>query len=105
MMHSENSGALDRYFTGLTEFVFHSRLGVTDPPLVDYLSQLLKRFVRSDSLHRIRNAKGRPLVQVVEMLQEAESRVGLARRTVHQEEVLRGQRALERLLLLGIERA
>lgn len=84
MMHSESSGALDRYFTGLTEFVFHSRLGVTDPPLVDYLSQLLRRFVRSDSLQRIRNSKGRPLVQVVEMLQEAESRLGLARRTVHQ---------------------
>ncbi len=83
MQHSDSAGSLDRYFTGLTEFVFHARLGVADPPLVDYLSQLLHRFVRSDSLQRIRNSRGKPIVQVVEMLQEAESRVGLARRDVH----------------------
>jgi hypothetical protein len=58
-------------------------MGVADPPLIDYLSDLMLRFARLDSVHRVRNLAGRPAVEVVEMLAEAESRIGLARRDVH----------------------
>jgi hypothetical protein len=76
-------GVLGRYFSGLCEYIFESRLGVADPPLVDYLSDLMLRFARLDTVHRVRNLAGRPVVEVVDMLAEAENRVGLARRDVH----------------------
>lgn len=80
---SNPTGTLARFFTGLCEYIFQTRLGVADPPLTDYLSDMLLRHVRSDSFHRIRNLEGRPAVEVAEMLAEADHRVGMAKRDVH----------------------
>lgn len=74
---------LGRYFAGLCEYIFESKLGVADPPLVDYVSDLLLRFARLDTVHRVRSLSGQPVVQVADMLAEAENRIGLARRDVH----------------------
>jgi len=63
---------LRRLFAGLAEHAFFSRLGVTDPPLIDYLSTLLSRFVHLDAVYRLRAADGRPLTEVVDMVMEAE---------------------------------
>ena len=82
-MKANHSSTLNRYFTGIAEYVFQSHLGVADPPLVDYVSELLMRFVRSESIHKVRNLTGRPLTEVAEMLVEANARVGTARRSVH----------------------
>jgi hypothetical protein len=76
-------GVLSRFFAGLCENVFESRLGVADPPLVDYITDLMLRFIRSDTAQRVRNPSGKPLEQVVDMLTEAEARIGSARRDVH----------------------
>ncbi len=75
--------SLRRFFAGLTEFAFQTRLGVADPPLVDYLAELLARFVRSDDLYPVRSLRGQRLVQVTDMLAEAQHRQGPARRQVH----------------------
>jgi hypothetical protein len=83
MSDFSRGGVLARFFSGLCEYVFESRLGLADPPLVDYLSDLMLRFARLDTVQRVRNLKGRPVVEVAEMLSEAESRIGLARRDVH----------------------
>ncbi len=83
MKSSRPSSALWRYFAGLAEYVFQAELGVADPPLVDYVSGLLMRFVRSDAMHRVRNPTGQPLTEVTEMLVEANARIGNARRDVH----------------------
>lgn len=72
-----------RFFAGLTEFAFQSRLGVVDPPLVDYVSQLLERFVSTADVYSVRSVRGEQLTQVADMLLEAEERVGPARRRVH----------------------
>ena len=48
-------------------------LGVADPPLVDYLSLLLSRFVHVDAVYRLRNSKGRRLAEVADMMLEAEA--------------------------------
>ena len=64
---------LRRHFAGLTEQTFLSTLGVGDPPLVDYLSTLLSRFVHMDAIFRLRDATGKQLGEVVDMLQEAEA--------------------------------
>ena len=60
-----------RLFAGLTEHAFLTGLGVADPSLVDYLSSLLARFLHMDDLYRLRDAAGRPLVEVVDMITEA----------------------------------
>jgi hypothetical protein len=58
-------------------------LGVVDPPLVDYVAELLERFVKSESIYGVRSVRGERLTQVADMLLEAEARIGPARRRVH----------------------
>ena len=48
MSHDDVPSALQRYFAGLAEQTFESQLGLADPPLVDYVTQLLLRFLRVD---------------------------------------------------------
>ncbi|MCA9185733.1 MAG: hypothetical protein R3E01_24065 [Pirellulaceae bacterium] len=74
---------LRNFFAGIAEYTFQARLGVADPPLVDYISDLLVRFVRNDTVNRLRSPQGRPLMEIAEMLWEAQQRVGSARREVH----------------------
>lgn len=85
-MHPRPSKPIElrSYFAGITEYSFQTRLGVADPPLIDYLTDLLVRFVRSDAVYRARNLSGRPMTEVTEMLLEAEARIGEAKREVHQ---------------------
>src|SRR3954467_5209063 len=63
---------LRRLFAGLAEHAFFSHLGVADPPLIDYLSTMLSRFVHSDSVYRLRGQAGRPLTELADMVIEAE---------------------------------
>ena len=76
---------LRRLFTGLTEQTFMHTLGLADPPLTDYLSELLSRFIHVDAVYRLRNAQGRRLEEVAEMMIEAEAlpAEGRTRREVH----------------------
>ena len=64
---------LRRLFAGLTEHAFIETLGVADPPLTDYLSALLSRFIHMDTIYRLRDAAGRRLEEVDEMMVEAEA--------------------------------
>ncbi|MCA9132530.1 MAG: hypothetical protein KDA45_05235 [Planctomycetales bacterium] len=83
MTSNDSGGTLNRFFVGLTEFVFHTQLGVADTQLVDYVSELLVRFTRLDGLQKVRQIDGRPATEVVTLVAEAEKRVGEARREVH----------------------
>ena len=78
-----NRSTMDRFFGGLSEYIFQSKLGVANVQLVDYLSDMLSRFVRVESLNKVRRDNGRPATEVFQMLSEAEKRIGLARREVH----------------------
>jgi len=82
-MYPDPPTTLRKFFTGLTECTFQSRLGVADPELLDYISDLLVRFVRLDAVCKIRDLTGRPLTEIADMLAEAEQRVGDAKREVH----------------------
>jgi hypothetical protein len=64
---------LRRLFAGLTEQTFNTALGVADPPLTDYLSGLLSRFIHIDALYRLHSAAGKRLEEVAEMMIEAEA--------------------------------
>jgi hypothetical protein len=74
-----------RLFAGLTEHTFLTTLGVGDPRLVDYLSEMLSRFIHMDAVYRLRNAQGKRLEEVVEMVLDAEALPpeGRTRREVH----------------------
>jgi hypothetical protein len=76
---------LRRLFAGLTEQTFQTTLGLADPPLIDYLSELLSRFIHVDAIYRLRNGSGRRLEEVAEMMIEAEAMPpeGRTRREVH----------------------
>jgi hypothetical protein len=76
---------LRRLFAGYTEQTFMNQLGVGDPGLIDYLSELLSRFVHLDAVYRLRNTQGRRLDEVAEMVIEAEGLPpeGRTRREVH----------------------
>ena len=80
---SPNRSALERFFSGINEYIFHSKLGVADVQLIDYVSDMLLRFVRLDAVHKVRSPSGRPATEVFQMLCEAEKRIGLAKRDVH----------------------
>lgn len=67
------SHPLRRLFAGLTEHTFIHLLGVADPPLTDYLSGMLSRFLHMDAVHRLKNAEGKRLEEVAEMMLEAEA--------------------------------
>src|SRR5262249_20724360 len=73
MWYYDPNHPLRRLFAGLTEHTFLTTLGVGDPPLIDYLSLLLSRFVHVDAVYRLRSAEGKPLQEVVDMLLEAEA--------------------------------
>jgi hypothetical protein len=62
---------LRRLFAGYAEHTFLATLGVGDPPVIDYLSELLARFVHMDQLYRLRGS-GRRLEEVADMMLEAE---------------------------------
>jgi hypothetical protein len=64
---------LRRMFAGLTEHTFINTLGLGDPPLVDYLSELLSRFIHMDGIYRLRNVAGKRLEEVIDMVIEAEA--------------------------------
>ena len=76
---------LRRLFAGYTEQTFINMLGVGDPRLIDYLSELLARFIHLDTVYRLRNAQGRRLEEVAEMVIEAEGMppAGRTRREVY----------------------
>lgn len=76
---------LRRLFAGVTEQTFLKMLGIGDPQLIDYLSEMLSRFVHMDSIYRLRNTQGQRLEEVVDMVFEAEAMPpeGRTRREVH----------------------
>lgn len=76
---------LRRLFAGITEHAFITSLGMADPPLIDYLSDLLSRFVHVDGVFRLRDGRGRPIQELAEMAMEAEKlpSEGRTRREYH----------------------
>ncbi|MCO8122138.1 hypothetical protein NHH03_10345 [Stieleria sp. TO1_6] len=78
-----DSTTIERFFRGISEFIFHTKLGVVDVQLVDYVGDLMLRFVRVESLYSLRQSDGMRTKHVVQMISEAERRIGLAKREVY----------------------
>ena len=75
--------SLRRIFAAAAEHTFEVDLGVADPPLIEYLVDLLIRFVRMDAIFKLRNTVGRRLEDVAQMVVEAEQRQANPRREMY----------------------
>jgi len=65
--------SLRRLFRTLTERSFLERLGLPDWGIVGYVSDLLTDCVQADHLYSVQDETGRPLMELSEMLKEAEA--------------------------------
>jgi hypothetical protein len=74
---------LRRIFAGAAEQTFESELGIADPPLIDYVINLLLRFLRQEAIFRFRDTAGNRLTQVADMVAAAENRSQRARREIY----------------------
>ena len=74
---------LKKMFAGLIENTFHTELGLADPHLVDYLTDMLLRFVKHDQIFKYRDLSGQRMEEVVQMVIEAEQCQERPRRELH----------------------
>jgi hypothetical protein len=63
---------LNRFFSELVEQSFRRHLEMRDEELLHYLSGLLFDFTSTDHVYKIRDARGRPIEDVGEMLLESD---------------------------------
>ena len=63
---------LSAFFTELVENSFRRHLGQHDEALLDYVSALLFDFTSTDHVYKIRDARGRPIDDIGEMLLESD---------------------------------
>ena len=72
------SHPLRQFFTDLVGRHYAEEIGIRDPQLVAYVSQLLTEFCDAEQLFKIRNGANRPLNDVGEMLLESDPVYGPA---------------------------
>ena len=75
--HSQ-SHVLESFFLDLVERHYSQNIGLRDPEITDYVATLLTEFCQTDQLCKIRDASGRPLHDVGEMLLESDPIFGRA---------------------------
>ena len=79
---------LQPFFLECARRSFHE-LGLHDPPIIEYVANVLTTFARSDQLYRLQTPSGKRLESVVEMLSTALTPAGDARLPVQRERELR----------------
>lgn len=62
---------LKRLFSGTVHHAFYVDMGMCDPQIADYLTDLLSQFIHIDELYPFRDAAGRRLEDLAAMLVEA----------------------------------
>jgi hypothetical protein len=65
------SHPLQRLFVDLVGKRYAEEIGIRDPQIVNYVAHLLAEFCQVEQLFKIRNAQGKPLSDVGEMLVES----------------------------------
>ncbi len=59
---------LKHLFSGLVEHTFQAELGLCDPALADYVADLLVTFTHVDEMVIARDAAGRPIAEISEII-------------------------------------
>ena len=87
MSNIPSSHPLRRWFQGIVEQALYTDVGICQPRLADYLTELLTGFLHVDQIYMYRNAQGKRLYEIGEMLARAgesgELDVDRQRRKVH----------------------
>jgi hypothetical protein len=81
------SHPLQQLFIELVGRHYGEEIGIRDPQIVNYVSQLLAEFCDVEQLFKIRNAAGQPLSDVGEMLVESNPVYGPAPSFDHERQV------------------
>lgn len=78
---------LYRWFAGLVETSFQSQIGLAEPALLDYITELLTEFIHMERINELTDGSGRRIEEVARMLAEAEIGAGATdenrRRSMH----------------------
>src|SRR5947209_4664888 len=72
------SGSLQQLFAELIDRHFDREIGLRDGEVKQYVTDLLTQFAEGEQLRRIRNASGKPIEDVGEMLLESDPIFGPA---------------------------
>jgi hypothetical protein len=72
------SHPLQQLFKELVARHYAEQIGIRDPQIVGYVAHLLADFIEVDQMYKIRNAHGKPLSDVGEMLIESDPVYGPA---------------------------
>lgn len=65
------SHPLRRWFRGLVENALYADVGMCEPGIADYMTDLLTNFLHVDQIYLFRDAKGRRIQEIGEMLANA----------------------------------
>jgi hypothetical protein len=74
----QESHPLQKLFTELVGRHYAEQIGIRDPQIVAYVAHLLSEFCDAEQLFKIRNAGGRPLDDIGEMMLESDPVFGPA---------------------------
>jgi hypothetical protein len=69
---------LESFFQHMVRNSYEGKLGLHDPDLTAYVARLLCEFSQTDKLYKVRDAMGRPLSELTEMMDAADPVFGAA---------------------------
>ena len=78
MMHVPESHPLRLWLAGIVQDRFQAGIGICEPALLDYLTDLLTEFIHVERINQLGDGSGRNVEDVAEMLCAAEGKAGLA---------------------------
>jgi hypothetical protein len=70
--------SLESFFYQAVRSSFVDKVGLSDPEIVDYVAHMLCEFSEPDKLHRLKDATGKRVEDIVEMLRAADPIYGTA---------------------------
>ena len=63
---------LKNTFAAPVEYAFITELGIADVEIIDYMTDMLVRFVRIDAIFSVKNVAGKTLYEIADMIVSAE---------------------------------
>ena len=72
MQSIDADNPIRKWFAGLVEASFQAQIGLCDPPLLDYLAELLTEFIHVERIHSLADGTGRRVEDVAAMLFQLE---------------------------------
>ena len=77
-MQSENSHPLEPFFQQAVRNSYEGKLGLHDPEVTGYVARLLCEFSEADKLYCMRDAMGKPIEELEEMMRASDPVFGTA---------------------------